>query len=200
MERRTKKEKEWINKFRVDWAEDSLGLWSVKYFEVEDKSIENLRLALHGRPCIPGTYSKLVHQHRGIIMSDTTAEALDHYEAYQQAKGRVLINGLGLGCFLRIILTKPEVTHVDVVEIDKDVIGLVGRYFFSDERVTIHCANAFTYEWGRKKWDVVWHDIWDSICTDNWKEMQKLRAKFAKHCSWQSCWSETEVARLYIGS
>jgi len=186
----TKQEKVYVNKFKVDWAEDSLGLWSVKNFEVEKKSIQNLRLALHGRPCIPGIYTRLTHDIRGIVMSDTTAEALDHYEAYKQAKGKVLINGLGLGCFLRIILTKPEVTHVDVVEVDKNVIGLVGRYFFDDKRVTIHCTNALTYEWGRKKWDVVWHDIWDSICADNIKEMERLRSKFAKYCDWQGCWCE----------
>ena len=189
----TKVKREWVNKFRVDWAEGSLGLWSVKNFEIESANIENIRLTLHGRPCSPGIYTKLTHHHRGIVMSDTTAEALDHYEIYKQAKGKVLINGLGLGCLLRIILTKPEVTHVDVVEIDKDVIGLVGRYFFADERVTIHCTNALTHTWGRRKWDVVWHDIWDSICTDNVQEIGKLRAKFEKYCGWQGCWCENEA-------
>jgi hypothetical protein len=70
------------------------------------------------------------HGYEGKLwMSDSKDEFNDHLPAIEQASGRVLVHGLGLGCYLASILSKPEVTHVDVVEKNADVLSLITPYF-----------------------------------------------------------------------
>ena len=57
-------------------------------------------------------------------MSDSPQECFLQYEAYRNAKGKVLVGGLGLGVYASMIALKKEVTEVVVVEISKDVIKL----------------------------------------------------------------------------
>jgi spermidine synthase len=78
-------------------------------------------------------------------MADSEPEMRDHYEAVARARGRVLINGLGLGMVLSAILAKPDVEHVTVVEVEPDVIALVGPHYACD-RLQIVCTSAFDYE------------------------------------------------------
>jgi hypothetical protein len=185
----------WVEDFKVNWPEGKRGEWSVERFTVELDLI-NLRHMRDGRGCFPGQYTRLHHSKYGVVMSDTTAEAMDHCMAIEKAKGRVLVHGLGLGCFLQSILKKKEVRHVDVVEIDEDIISLISPNF-KDDRVIFYHANAFVKKWPTStKWDVVWHDIWPHICSDNLKEMSKLKRKFGKRCKWQGCWSEMETRHL----
>lgn len=184
------KESPWMKKFHVDWPESSMGPWRIERFTVK-LDIEALRHYRDGRGMFPGKYTRLVHDTRGIVMSDTTAEMWDMFSFYSRARGRILIHGLGLGCIVKALLEKETVNHIDVVEIDKDIVSLVGRHFFGNPRVTIHCADVFTYKWPAKtKWDGVWHDIWDSICEDNQTGMTILRRKFAIRCCFQMCWGE----------
>lgn len=133
-------------------------------------------------------------------MSDSRDEFLDHLDAIHDARGRVLVHGLGLGCFLNCILSKPEVCHVDVVENDARVLGLITPYFqdeIIDERVHFHCADAFTKTWPRNtKWDFVWHDIWRMISISNLEGITKLNRKFQNRCSKQAAWKENDLRRL----
>jgi len=57
-------------------------------------------------------------------MSDSPQEIFLQYDAYKEAKGKVLIGGLGLGMSPTLFAEKKEVTEVIVVEIEKDVIKL----------------------------------------------------------------------------
>lgn len=179
----------------VTIPEGSSGPWAVERFTVEKDSIQNIRLAFSGRGCRPGTYTRLVHQKRGVVMSDTTAEQRDHIEFVWKAKGHVLINGLGLGMCLAAALKKPEVTNATVVEIDPDVISLVGRHY-SDPRVEIVNSDAFEYQIPKgARYGAVWHDIWDDICSDNLPEMHKLHRKYGRRCDWQGSWARWRCER-----
>lgn len=80
-----------------------------------------------------------------LLMSDSPQEMFLQYEAYKNAKGRVLVGGLGLGLYANMIATKKEVTEVVVVEIDEDVIKL--------------CKPK------NKKIKVIHDDIWEFIKT-----------------------------------
>lgn len=172
------------------------GVWSVERFVVESQTVEGLRFALQGRPVPPGTYTRLVRGGTSTIMSDTPAELADHREFVRRATGRVLINGLGLGLALQEALAKPEVTHVDVVELSEDVFALVAPHFEGDPRVTIHLADAFDADWPKgTTWDVAWHDIWDNICSDNLDEMAKLNRKYGRRVGWQASWCRLECLR-----
>ena len=148
------------------------------------------RAAMQGDHITPGDRVIRLIVNGELWMSDSKDEFWDHYQAMSDAHGRVLIHGLGLGCYLNAILASKDVTHVDVVEINKDVIGLVGPFFEQDERVHIHHANAFTKEWPvGTRWNYVWHDIWANKCTDDLSEHAKLNRKFGNRTDRQGCWA-----------
>lgn len=175
--------------YRSQVPEGNSGPWSVECFEVTN-DLGLWRLMRDGRGCAPGMYTRLCHDNRGVIMSDTDAELDDLREFRIRAKGRVLIHGLGLGCALQMALTKKEVKSVDVVELDKDVLALVSPHF-ADKRVTFHHGDCFTFDWPKRKvWDVVWHDVWDEICGDNVPAIRKIERRFADRCNWQGTWAK----------
>ena len=131
-----------------------------------------------------------------MVMSDTRDEYRDHAEAIFQARGRVLIHGLGLGCFLKAILAKSEVTHVDVVEIEQDVIDLIGPYFASDPRVVIHQGDAYAYQFPRgTRWDISWHDIWGDKNCDDLEGHARLSRRYGGRVEWQGCWAHHQLLR-----
>ena len=184
---------------RVDVPEGQQGTWRVSKFTVDDvkNDIQAWRCAREGRPIKPGTYTRLMHDGEwGPVMSDTPAEVSDHLLFLYQARGRILINGLGLGVVLKGLLIKPEVEHVDVVERESDVINLVWPTYAREPRLTLHQGDAYMMQWGKTiRWDYIWHDIWSSICTDNLEGITKLKRKYARRCGWQGAWVEDLLRR-----
>jgi hypothetical protein len=186
---------------KSDVPEGVSGDWRVERFTVslEDAQWHNLRCAINrnsrGRNIEPGTYTRLMCG-REVVMSDTPAEMRDHREFVERATGSVLIHGLGLGMCAVAALEKSDVRHVLIVEKSPDVLRLVGNHIRAryGNRVTIVGADAL--EWQAPKghrWDVVWHDIWNYICADNWTEMALLKRRFTRRCDWQACWCEEET-------
>lgn len=174
----------------------------VKRFTVTEEDMRGVRayrLAIAGRSIRPGTYTKLTDDGH-FWMSDTPAERRDHVPAVNkieslQAK-RILINGLGLGMVLQAALSFDHVEHVDVVEIDKRVIDLVGPHYTKDPRVTIHHADAFEQarQWPKgSRWDVVWSDIWPTINTDDLPDHFKLAYTYGRRSSWHGAWVHDDL-------
>lgn len=183
---------------QVTVPEGSKGNWHVERFTVDANSPGMLYLSLKGRGIRPGTYTQLRHASRGVVMSDTPAEMDDHRSFIWAAKGHVLINGLGIGMALNAILQPRslEVTKVTVVEIDQDVIDLVGPHYLKDPRVEIICANALEYMPPKDaRYGAVWHDIWDYICTDNLDEMKTLHRRYGRKAQWQGSWGRLQIER-----
>lgn len=124
-------------------------------------------------------------------MSDTHAEKADHLTAVRNAKGIVLINGLGIGMVLNAVLLKPEVEKAFVVEKSADVIALSGKHYekkFGD-RVQIIQDDALQFQPPKGiKFGVVWHDIWDYICSDNLEQMKQLHRRYGRRAEWQGSW------------
>jgi len=83
------------------------------------------------------TVHKLVKDGQGLLMSDTPQEMFLQYDAYCNAKGKVLVGGLGIGMYPAMISKKPEVSEVHVVEIDKDIINLTGKQFRKNPKIKI---------------------------------------------------------------
>lgn len=180
---------------QVSIPEGQSGNWRVEHFEVPERSIESMRLAMSGRSIRPGRYTKLMNGHY-LVMSDTPAEMRDHYDFVWKARGHCLINGLGLGMCLGAALLKPGVTHVTVVEKSADVIHLVGNAYASDERVEIIHADAFDYQPPKGiRYGAVWHDIWNDICADNLDGMIKLHRKYGRRADWQGSWCRWQCER-----
>jgi hypothetical protein len=103
-----------------------------------------------------------LHLGRGeAVMSDDPKELRKHLPVVLEARGRVLVTGLGLGCVVRGLLARPQVEHVDVVEVDAGVLEMVGPSFAGDPRVALHHADAITMAWpAGTRWDYAWHDVW----------------------------------------
>lgn len=183
---------------KVTIPEGRRGPWSVERFTIDKHGamMERIHALSSGRGATrEGTYTRLVHAQRGVVMSDTHDEMRDHYGAVLNATGHVLLNGLGIGMVLGAILKKPEVKNVTVVEIDADVIALVGPHY-DDPRVTIVNASAFDYQPPKNiRYGAVWHDIWDNICADNLPEMTRLKRKYGRRADWQGCWAEWQCRR-----
>lgn len=174
--------------------EGSSGDWRVERFTVTAADVEmfNMRCMVQpgqgSRFMTAGTYTRLMRG-RDVIMSDTRAELNDHWDFVNKARGQVLINGLGLGVCLQMVLAKECVDHVTIIERSEDVIKLVWPSFVDDPRVTLIQADAL--EWKPAKddrYDAVWHDIWDNICGDNLPDMHKLHRKYGRRTDWQGSW------------
>ncbi len=191
------------------------GRYTVERFTVSDTDMwrYNLRNAERGTPDLnieAGTYTRLMRrpaivslqgERPVVVMSDTPSELRDHVKAAEFAKGRCLIHGLGLGIIAKAMLDKPEVTHVTVVEQSPDVIKLVAEHYLSDPqnegRLEIIMGDALSWKPPRgAHWDVVWHDIWDSISADNWPSMTKLHRRFGRRSDWQGSWRKEHVKQL----
>ena len=188
---------------KVDIPEGVSGNVKVKRFEVSEQAaaMERLRSVISGRGRgVPAGWYTGLYRNGGLWMSDTPDEMMDHWEVCREIErrgGRVLIMGLGIGMLVKYALSLPNVEHVDVVEIDPDVVHLVGPTYAGD-RCTIHESDAFLMEWPRgTRWDVVWHDVWEHISSDNVPEMAKLKRSYGRRSDWQGCWVERECRRLY---
>lgn len=180
----------------------------IKHYTVteEEARFENMRASFsfggRGREVDPGTYT-VMYDKRGrgnnIVMSDTPAEMRDHSYFVYQAKGRVLLNGLGLGVVLHNLLLKPEIEHVTVIEIEPEVIALVASHYktMGNGRLIILQADALTYDPGKGvKFDAVWHDIWPNICEDNIPTMSTLHRRYGQRLTpagFQDSWCRGEI-------
>lgn len=143
-----------MERYKVNIPEGKSGDWEVKKFTVseDDAKWDALRsIGRGGRYTPTGTYTSLTRNGQ-VIMSDTPNEIQDHLEFIRRAKGKVLINGLGLGMVLKAVLDKSEVEYVTVIEKSPHVISLVAPYFQVnyENKVKIIWADAYTYKSPRK--------------------------------------------------
>ena len=88
-------------------------------------------------------------------------------KAINEAHGRVLVLGLGLGYYLYKILLKKDVTSVDVVENDKAIISLFNKHlidkFPHKEKINIIYDDAIEYLKKKRDYDYVFVDIYHNV-------------------------------------
>lgn len=176
----------WIEKVSI--PPGRIGDAQIDHFEVpEGMTLEKVRL---GARCPdPGRYTRL--RVAGVLMmTDTMAEMFDHYDAVRNAKGDVLITGLGLGMVANAVARRDVVNSVTVVEISNDVISLVKDSL--DPKVRVELGDAFTWTPPKSvKYNMIWHDIWPDICVDNLADITRLKRRFARRLDgWQGAWVE----------
>ena len=189
-------------RIEVDIPDGGSGPWKVESFDITEESAQlfNLGQTINGtrRNVDSGHYKRLTRNGH-TIMSNTTAEIKDHivfFSAAQYYGGDILINGLGLGVALKVILENKKVTSVTVIERSPDVIKLVAGSF-KDQRVTIIEADALKYRAPRgMQFTAVWHDIWDDISSDNLPTMSTLHRKYGGRCDWQGSWLKETCKQL----
>lgn len=176
---------------------------SVRRFTVGGPSLRDL-VRSDPRMVPSGTYTGLYEQ-GSIWMSDTPAERRDHWpvvtEAMHQKAQRALINGLGLGMVVAALLHVESIKHIDIVEINPDVIALVGPHYHAmalqlGKTIDIHEGDAYTIRWDPTvRWDIAWSDIWPTACTDNLPGMTRLTRKYARRVGWHGHWLRWELLR-----
>jgi hypothetical protein len=207
----------WLNndhswrRFQVDYLEATSGSFSIEIYDIPKDDLYRLRtIRDEGMARDPGygTFRKLIEtvpedkqddncrNGRKLWMSDTRAEILEHKPILDKLdrlqyfpNKRVLINGLGLGVIVHAALLYDSVDYVDIVEINWDIINLIGPFLADDPRVNIHHGDAFDMKWpSGRRWDIVWHDIWPTISEYNLPEMDRLVRKYKNKAGWQGCW------------
>lgn len=178
---------------------------------LEPQSFGLWHIARHDMTILPRAYRKrmigfdtqtilqrmtLATMHHGkggweVVMEDSVRELRKHLPIFRRASGRVLVTGLGLGCVVRGLLSKPSVTHIDVVELDRDILRVVGAEFAGNPRVTMHHGCALAIELPGP-WNYAWHDLWVDDSEEDQPSLQvvhaKLFVKFVTHCGWQGAW------------
>jgi hypothetical protein len=193
-----------------EMQDEIIGKWRLDHFG-PITMIEQMRSTFGGQWIAPDTVYTRLSLNDGTkttdtgkivwkpMMSDTPSELFDHLQYYNMlymtGAKRVLIHGLGLGCAI-IMALWHKAEHIDVVELDEEVIALTGKYWQGDDRIHIHHGDAFTYKFPpNTRWDVIWHDIWISICEDNLPEIIRLKRRYGGRCKWQGAWSEDRIRR-----
>lgn len=159
----------WWEPLQVDAPEAISGRMGVERFEVPEWSGWLTSAQIDGRMVPPGAYTRLVEAVPGgdrlLWMSDTPSEILDTLPFVWSAHGRVVILGLGLGMVPRLLAAMPDVTAVDVIETDADVIALTSP---DDPKIAVHHGDAFDEQLAARirpdgGWDVALYDIWPDI-------------------------------------
>lgn len=157
----------------------------------------------------PGMYTKLVVGGH-LWMSDTYAERNDHREPIIQARrlevtdGRALVSGLGIGMVIQALLMTSTIAHVDVIEINSDVIALVGPHYQEmaerlGKTITIHEGDVFDRKsmFGPKDhWHIAWHDVWLDLNVDNLEDMGRVARSYNRYADWSGFWGKDELIRM----
>lgn len=173
------------------------GTAEIRHVEVskEASQFTMLRAMQHpGEYVPPGIYVHLLINGQ-LYMSDTRMERQTNAPFIHEARGDVLIAGLGIGMVLAEILEKPEVETVSVVEINPDVVALlepVIKGWPGGEKVTIVCKDIFKFKPPKDmKYDVIYFDIWANQSGEERKEITRLHRRGAwwrKPGGWMASW------------
>lgn len=170
------------------------GDWRVERVTISREAAA-LAAAVHPhRPTEPGDFTTLRRRDK-LVMIDSDTEFRDHFPLTRNARGRVLLHGLGLGMAARLCLDNPGVEHVTVVEKSPDVIALVAPHYLDryGGRLSVIEGDAFSWKVPTSaRWNAIWHDIWDDIRRENVKEMKTLHRRFGRRTDWQGSWARWE--------
>lgn len=173
----------------------AFGLWQIRRVDVN--KISDIRCVLDYHFAKIGfssytllhrsTWATLHLAYGDVVMEDSRAELRKHLPIWLSARGHVLVTGLGLGCVVRGLLASPQVEQITVVEIDRQILRIVGHEFKSNPRVRLVEGDAFTVQL-RDRFNYAWHDLY----TDGDVHLQVLHAallaRFHKQCEVQGAW------------
>lgn len=131
-----------------------------------------------------------------IIMEDSARELRKHLPILIHGTGRILKTGLGLGCVVRGLLSKPDVAHIDVIENDPRIIKHVGPEFAADPRVTIWEGDALSID-VPGRWDFAWHDIYTEGNDGLELKHGELIARFMGRAAVQGAWGLPRIVSRF---
>jgi len=158
-----------------------------------------------GIATVLGQKSNRSWKNQEVIMSDTEFEKYTNENFLRHAHGNILIAGLGIGLIILPLLKDKDVKKITVVEKEQDVINLVYKHIkkldkknkmevIHDDILTLNLPKE-------KKFDVIYFDIWNNVCGDNYSVMKMLRKRFRKNTvtnGYLRSWEETNTKRQDI--
>jgi spermidine synthase len=123
-------------------------------------------------------------------------ERATNLELIKQARGHVLVGGLGLGMVVFALLAKrPKIHSLTVLEINVDVINLVTPWLrpWADPRMSVICADVYTWVKRKRdpKFNTIYMDIWPSVGGNYGSEVDQLREHYQPMLSpkgWMGDW------------
>ncbi len=133
------------------------------------------------------------HNLRKTMMSNHESETITNQKFIDVARGEVLVFGLGIGLIIFPILQDSEIKKITIVEIDNGLIEIVSPVVKNRDvlnKLEIINADAFTWE-TEKKFDTIYFDIWHTINTESFDEMERLKERYLKNLStdgWIDSW------------
>lgn len=131
-----------------------------------------------------------------IIMEDSAPELRKHLPILVHGTGAILKTGLGLGCVVRGLLSKPDVTLIDVIENDPRIMHHIGPEFHADPRVTIWQGDALTLDLPGQ-WDFAWHDIYTEGNEGLDLKHGELIARFMGRAAVQGAWGLPRIVSRF---
>lgn len=158
-------------------------------------------------PLLPGRYIRLMINNK-LYMSDTLMEQNTNKEFIDNARGDVMIGGLGIGLVIWNLLYKINdgtITSLTVYEKYRDVIDLVWptvkRWLPDDFRA--RCLEADLLEYIPQhddKYDTIYFDIWPDICSDNYEDILMLHKRWKRKKrpgGWMDSWVRKTVRKMW---
>lgn len=170
--------------------EGEVGIARLEHFTVSDE--ESRWSFIRPGGVDAGDYIRL-RLNGGVMMSNTYDEYRSNWDVLHYAHGDVLIGGLGMGAILDCILEKDTVRSVTVIEKSSDVIELVKPHFASPKLTVVH-ADVFGWKAPKgQKWNTIYFDIWQDICTGNLEGIANLHQRFKGRLdrSDDRCWMDS---------
>ena len=168
----------------------SLGVFSITEDEARLSALRAMVNRHRDIMVSPGSYVKLIDkQKHEIVMSDTDMERMTNREFLRKANGHVLIGGLGIGMILLAAQEKPEIQTITVLEKYSEVIELLTPSLPINDKVKI--INADVFDWkSPQKYDTIYMDIWNNICSDQYPEHTRLARKYGHYLNRDNpnCW------------
>jgi hypothetical protein len=172
----------------------SWGLWFIRRVHAPDKRAEFSDMTILSQI----TMASLHQEYGETVMEDSAPELRRHLPIWMHGNGRVLVTGLGLGCVVRGLLANPHVQHIDVIEIEREIIDRIGQEFDGNPRVTIHHSDAKVFPLTSESWwDYAWHDL----LTEGNIDLEILHAevmkRFEPYVGRQGAWAFPRIAARY---
>jgi spermidine synthase len=145
------------------------------------------------------TYTVLIVDD-AVMMSDVLYERMTLVDIVKEARGDVLVAGLGIGMILLPVAEKDEVTSITVIENNEHVIRLVEPYIREhiDKPFTVIHADAFDWT-PTQTFDTIYFDIWPTADLNNLKQMGELHERYANALrpgGWMQSWMHSILEKV----
>lgn len=135
-----------------------------------------------------------------LMMTDTDMERITNAEFVREARGDVLVAGLGIGMVLHALkLPRPperQITSITVVEKYEAVIEAVRTSIDPSVRLVHADIDSYTPD---STYDTIYFDIWPDRSTDNIPHINALHRrgrKWLQPGGWMGSWYHSELLKL----